>query len=146
MEAKHEEAAAEPAMGRPNGQQLADISRTMVQLQKEFFGKGPTKARPSWAGDDALVCLMGGGFTPVEQTLYDAGRGDAVQAMRHAFQLAMKDRLKIEIERIVEREVVGFMSAMHQDPDVSVELFLLAPLPDDPDSPVRTSTSPSVDP
>jgi len=135
-------------MGRPNGQQLADISRTMVQLQKEFFGKGPTKARTSWAGDDALVCLMGGGFTPVEQTLYEAGRGEAVQAMRHAFQLAMKHRLKLEIEKIIAREVVGFMSATHQDPDVSCEIFLLAPRPDDADSPMRAEdvTSPSVDP
>src|ERR671933_2093489 len=133
--------------GRPDGRQLAEISTTMVRLQKEFFGKGPTKARTSWAGADALICLMGGGFTPVEQTLYEAGREDAVQAMRQAFQMAMKRRLTTAIENIVERKVVGFMSTSHQDPDVSCEIFLLEPLPDDGDSPLHAENqrSPGVE-
>jgi uncharacterized protein YbcI len=138
-----EQLAPEPGPGRPDGQQLAHISNTMVQLQKHFFGKGPTKARTSWAGDDALICIMGGGFTPVEQTLYEAGREEAVQSMRHAFQMAMEDRLRVEIEKIVERKVVAFMSAAHQNPDVSCEIFLLEPRPDDQDSPVRAENQES---
>jgi len=126
----------EPGRRRPDGPQLAEISNTMVQLQKQFFGKGPTKARTSWAGDDALICIMGGGFTPVEQTLYESGRAEAVQQMRHAFQMAMEERMSDEIEKIIERKVVAFMSAAHQNPDVSCEIFLLEPRPDDQDSPV----------
>jgi uncharacterized protein YbcI len=137
MGAHHGERTVEPGSGRPDGRRLNEVSTTMVGLQKEFFGKGPTKARTSWAGDDALVCLMGGGFTPVERTLYDAGREETVLAMRYAFQLAMEDRLRTEVERIVERKVIGFMSAAHQDPDIACEIFLLEPLPDDPDSPLR---------
>jgi uncharacterized protein YbcI len=137
MEAHARQAAPEAGSGRQDGRRLSEISTTMVQLQKEFFGKGPTKARTSWAGDDALVCIMGGGFTPVEQTLYEAGREDAVQVMRHAFQMAMQDRLRAAIEKIIERRVIGFMSATHQNPDVSCEIFLLEPLPEDVESPLN---------
>jgi len=143
-----DEQMPDQAHGRPDGRQLAEISTTIVQLQKEFFGKGPTKARTNWAGDDALVCILGGGFTPVEQTLFEAGREEAVQAMRHAFQMAMKNRLTAAIEKIVERKVVGFMSAAHQDPDVACEVFLLEPRPDDNNSPLRAENqrSPSLEP
>ena len=143
MERQPQDDARESSGGRPNGHQLQDISNTIVQLQKRFFGKGPTKARTSWAGDDALICILGGGFTPVEQTLFEAGRAETVQEMRHAFQLAMEDRLREEIERIVGRRVVAFMSAAHQDPDVACEIFLLEPKPDDHDSPVSAENAES---
>ena len=143
MEGGSQEQTPEAGRRRPDGQQLQDISNTIVQLQKRFFGKGPTKARTSWAGDDALICILGGGFTPVEQTLLEAGRAETVQEMRHAFQLAMEDRLREEIERIVGRRVVAFMSAAHQDPDVACEIFLLEPKPEDRDSPVRAENEKS---
>jgi uncharacterized protein YbcI len=143
MEGGSQEQTPEAGRRRPDGQQLQDISNTIVQLQKRFFGKGPTKARTSWAGDDALICILGGGFTPVEQTLFEAGRAETVQEMRHAFQLAMEDRLREEIERIVGRRVVAFMSAAHQDPDVACEIFLLEPKPEDRDSPVRAENEKS---
>src|SRR3712207_413693 len=94
MDEETREKALDAGYGRANGRQLADISNTLVQLQKEFFGKGPTKARTSWAGDDALISILGGGFTPVEQTLFEAGRAQTVQEMRHAWQLAMEDRMR----------------------------------------------------
>jgi hypothetical protein len=37
----------------------------------------------------------------------------------------MEERFSSMIERLTERRVTAFMSASHQDPDVSVELFLL---------------------
>lgn len=131
-----EEIERAPANERPGGRELAEISKTMVQLQKQFFGKGPIKARTSWAGDDALICLMGGGFTPVEQTLYESGRQETVMSMRKAFQDAMESRMREEIERLVGRKVVAFMSAAHQDPDLSAEIFVLEPRGEDGDSPV----------
>ena len=137
------EERVEAGRERANGEQLAEISNTIVRLQKQFFGKGPTKARTSWAGDDALICILGGGFTPVEQTLYEAGRAETVQQMRHAFQMAMEERLSDVIEKIIKRKVVAFMSTAHQDPDVSCEIFLLEPKSDDADSPVRAENAQS---
>src|SRR5215203_4246295 len=34
----------------------AEISREMVRLYKEQFGRGPTKARTAFAGADCLIC------------------------------------------------------------------------------------------
>ena len=127
----------------PAGSELSEISKAIVQLQKQFFGKGPMKARTSWAGDDALICLLGGGFTPVEQTLYESGRQEAVMSMRKAFQDAMESRMREEIERLIGRKVVAFMSAAHQDPDLSAEIFVLEPRDQDGESPVRAENQQS---
>ena len=53
------------------------ISEGMVALLKEFYGIGPTQAK-TYLHDDLVVCLLRGGFTRVEQTLLDGGRGHAV--------------------------------------------------------------------
>ena len=36
----------------------ASVSREMVGLYKEQFGRGPTKARTHYAGRDCLVCTL----------------------------------------------------------------------------------------
>lgn len=134
------EPAAHPSR---DGRTLDQLTREMVLLIKQFYGKGPTKARTDWVGEDALVCLMGGGFTAAEQTLYEAGRADVVQDVRHAFQLAMEDRLRAMVQRVTHRKVIAFMSTQHQSPDLIVEMFVLEPLDGDPDSPVRAADAPS---
>ena len=37
---------------------LAEISREMVKLYKELFGRGPTKVRTYWTGPDALTVIL----------------------------------------------------------------------------------------
>ena len=58
---------------------LATISRRIVQLHKQYYGKGPTKAKTYYHGD-LVVVLMRGGFTPVEETLLQSGRGESVNS------------------------------------------------------------------
>jgi uncharacterized protein YbcI len=36
----------------------AEISREMVRLYKDQFGRGPTKARTEFAGPDIVVCTL----------------------------------------------------------------------------------------
>ena len=48
-------------------------------LHKEFYGKGPTKAR-TYLQDDVVLVLLRGGYTRVEETLMRDGRMDAVTA------------------------------------------------------------------
>ena len=52
---------------RQQSSALANISRRIVQLHKEFYGKGPTKAK-TYYSDDLVVVLMRGGYTKVEDT------------------------------------------------------------------------------
>jgi uncharacterized protein YbcI len=64
-------------------------------------------------------------YTPVERTLIDAGRFAAVQETRSAFQATMRDRFVGAVEELMGRKVVGFLSQVHVDPDLSVETFIL---------------------
>ena len=74
----------------------------------------------------ALVCLLRGGFSRVEQTLWEAGRGASVIQQRTDFQDLMRERFNAVIEGAPGRQVVGFMSGNQQNPDIMCEVFILA--------------------
>jgi hypothetical protein len=57
-----------------HGDVLTAISDWMVALLKEFYGRGPTRTK-SYYEDDLVVCVLRVGFSRVEQTLLDRGRG-----------------------------------------------------------------------
>ena len=103
-----------------------EISREMVQMQKEFGGKGPTECK-TFIHRDLVIVLFGGGYTAAEQTLYEAGRFIDVREMRIAFQDTMELRFSGKIEELTGRTVVAFMSANHQGPDLALEAFVLEP-------------------
>ncbi|HEX8648437.1 MAG TPA: DUF2294 domain-containing protein [Thermoleophilaceae bacterium] len=105
---------------------LANVSRRLVQLHKEYYGKGPTKAK-TYLHDDLVVVILRGGFTRVEETLLREGRGDAVIEQRMEFQEVMRERFTEVIQEELGREVVAFMSGSHQDPDLIAEVFVLDP-------------------
>ena len=42
----------------------ADVSRAMVRLYKEQFGRGPVKAKTRFADPDTLLCTLEGSLTP----------------------------------------------------------------------------------
>jgi uncharacterized protein YbcI len=115
-----------PAYGTAShGDILTAISDGLVGLLKEFYGRGPTEAK-SYYQDDLVVCVLRGGFSRVEQTLLDEGRGEAVIQQRMEFQDVMRSRFEEVIERSTGRKVIGFMSGNQQDPDLMCEVFILA--------------------
>jgi hypothetical protein len=65
------------------------------------------------------------GFTAAEQTMFESGGWHDVREGRQAWQDTMELRFVATVEQITQRTVTAFMSASHQNPDVSVELFLL---------------------
>jgi uncharacterized protein YbcI len=69
--------------------------------------------------------LMRGGFTRVEETLLQEGRGDSVARQRADFQGVMFDRFVEVIEEETGRKVVAMMSNSHQHPDLLAETFVL---------------------
>ena len=108
-----------------HGDILTAISDGIVGLLNEFYGRGPTEAK-SYYQDDLVVCVLRGGFSRVEQTLLDEGRGEAVIQQRMEFQDVMRSRFEEVIERSTGRKVIGFMSGNQQDPDLMCEVFILA--------------------
>ena len=120
--AGHEDHPAAPGSGATR----TAISEGMVALLKDYYGRGPTQAK-TYYQDDLVVCLLRGGFTRVEQTLLDGGRGHAVIAQRVEFQEVMRDRFVAVIEHATGRPVIGFMSGNQQNPDMICEVFVLSP-------------------
>jgi uncharacterized protein YbcI len=111
---------------RVHGDVLTAISDGLVALLKEFYGRGPTQAK-SYYDDDLVVCVLRGGFSRVEQTLLEGGRGAIVVQQRVEFQELMRDRFEAVIQEATGRRVIGFMSGNQQDPDMMCEVFILAP-------------------
>jgi len=105
---------------------LTAISDGMVALLEEFYGRGPTRAK-TYIEDDLVVCLLRGGFSRVEQTLLEGGRGSSVIQQRMEFQDLMRERFEGVIEDATGRRVIGFMSGNQQDRDIMCEVFILAP-------------------
>ena len=111
---------------RMHGDMLTAISDGMVGLLKEFYGRGPTRTKTYFV-DDLVVCLLRGGFSRVEQTLLEGGRGSSVIQQRMEFQELMRERFTAVIEQATGRQVIGFMSGNQQHPDMMCEVFILAP-------------------
>jgi uncharacterized protein YbcI len=112
--------------GPASGEKLAQISTGLVQLHSRYYGKGPTKAKTHMV-NDTVISILRGGFTTVERTLIDQGNVDAVYAMRRSFQMAMEEQFTNVVEEATGRKVIAYMSQIHEDPDLAVEIFVLEP-------------------
>jgi uncharacterized protein YbcI len=110
---------------RSLGEMRATISRGMVRLQAEYYGKGPTKAK-TYIVDDLVVVVLEETFTRAEKTLAERGEREAIQHIRRRFQQQMADDFTSLVEQATGRKVRVFLSETDIDSDVSVETFLLA--------------------
>ena len=106
------------------GRMAAAISNAIVGLHREYYGRGASRTR-TVMGADYIICFLEDIYTPVERTLIDAGRFAAVQETRSAFQDTMREKFSAAVEELSGRKVIGFLSQVHVDPDISVETFIL---------------------
>lgn len=107
----------------------AEISREMVRLYKELFGRGPTKAKTDFAGPDVVLCTLEQSLTQAESALAEMGEHQRLRDTRLYFQYATEERFQEVIERILGRKVRAFVSGTDTIKDVSAELFYLEPAP-----------------
>ena len=107
--------------------ELTEVSRAMVRLYKEQFGRGPVRARSTWAGRDMIVCVLEETLTPAELNLRDMGEHQRLRDMRLFFQWASVSEFIEPVEKITGRTVRSFTSAIDTQEDVSVETFLFYP-------------------
>jgi uncharacterized protein YbcI len=114
--------------GHSSGELAAAISNTVVRALARTTGRGPTKAKTT-IGENGVFVVLQDSLTIGEQTLTDAGEGQAVLDLRRRWQRVMEADVSREIEELMDRKVVGFMSDNHIDPDLAVEVFVLEPLP-----------------
>ena len=105
----------------------AEISREMVRLYKEQFGRGPTKAKTCFADADTIVCTLEDSLTPAERNMVHLGEQQRLRDVRMFFQHASEGNFLEAIERLTGRKVRAFVSGLDADKDVSAEIFYLEP-------------------
>jgi uncharacterized protein YbcI len=120
-------AVASEQVADPHSSTLAEISRRMVRLYKEQFGRGPTKARTSFAGPDTVICTLKDTFTPAERRLAEMGEHQRLRDTRLYFQHATEKQFADVIEGALDRKVRAFVSGVDTRMDVSAEVFYLEP-------------------
>ena len=100
----------------------------MVRLYKENFGRGPTKARAHWAGDNTLLVTLENTLVHAEQNLVKMGEHQRLRDTRMFFQYATVREFCEPVEQITGRKVRAFISGRDTEVDgFSVELFHLHP-------------------
>ena len=110
----------------PGGSKAAAISNHIVRTMSEYTGRGPTKAR-THISEDLVAVVLRDTLTKGERSLVSDDRSELVLSMRKAFQTTMGRDLVAGVEEILQRTVIAFLSDNHIDPDVAVEVFVLAP-------------------
>jgi uncharacterized protein YbcI len=111
----------------PQTSVLAEISREMVHLYKNQFGRGPTKARTSFAGPDTVLCTLEDSLTPAERRLVEMNEHQRLRDVRLFFQHATETEFFAIIETALNRKVRAFVSGIDTRSDVSAEVFYLEP-------------------
>lgn len=106
---------------------LSEISREMVHLYKEQFGRGPVKSKTRFADADCIVCTLEQSLTPAEKSLVALGEQQRLRDVRMFFQYATEARFLEVIERLTGRRVVAFVSGIDTVHDVASEVFYLEP-------------------
>jgi uncharacterized protein YbcI len=114
-------------------QQFGDVSQgvtlsnAVVQLLREYTGRGPTQARTLFH-DDMISVVVRDALTKGKRRLVSDGLADMVLGTRKAYQNTMRRDLVGAVERVTGRKVAAFLSANHIDPDIGVEVFVLEPV------------------
>ena len=112
----------------PDGSVLLAISNEMVRLYKQQFGRGPTKARSSWAGPDTLVVVLEETLTPAERNLVRLGEHQRLRELRLFFQYATVREFCEPVEQHTGRKVRAFLSAVDTEVEgLATEVFVLHP-------------------
>lgn len=107
--------------------QAAELARLVVQSMLEYSGRGPTQAS-TVIGKNSIHVVLGDTLTKSERTLAEAGYESEVLASRKRLQDVLRPHLVVEVERIVGRRVIAFLSDNHIAPDMAVESFVLEPV------------------
>jgi len=115
------------------GSDLAALSRAMVALHKEQFGKGPTSSHSHFAGRNTLVCVLEGALLAAEKKMVELGDSARVRETRVAFQAATEAEFVNAVEQIFYRKVCAFSSAVDPRADVVYEVFSLEPAENEED-------------
>jgi len=120
--------AREVPAGESQRNVTQEVSKEMVRLYKDYFGRGPTKVRTDWASADTLIATLEDTLTPAEQNMVRMGEHHRLRDTRMFFQHATIREFCEPVERATGRKVRSFVSGMDTEvAGLSVEVFVLHP-------------------
>jgi uncharacterized protein YbcI len=108
----------------PGGGMRGEISRAMVSIMKQYYGKGPTNAR-TFVNERYVFCVMEGGLTRSDETLVAAGEEAVVREYRLSFEAVITPVITRAVADITGRAVVGYHSQVIVEPPHVIEIFIL---------------------
>ena len=114
----------EPALGAGTGEELAAVTTGIVGLFREYYGRGPERAKTYMLDDRYVVCVLRDTMTTVERTLGPTDP-ELVREVRLTFQEAMADSFIGVVEQAIGRRVLTYHSQLTLEPDMGFEFFLL---------------------
>lgn len=116
---------------------LLEVSNAMVGLYKDAFGRGPTKARAQFAGNDTLLVTLESSLTVAERNLVAMGEHQRLREARLFLSHALEDQFREIVEQALGRKTLAFVSGIDTARDVTIKLFTLEPSdePSDPSAP-----------
>jgi uncharacterized protein YbcI len=107
---------------------LGHVSRAMVHVFKQQFGRGPTSARAYWMGEDGITVVLENTLSPAERNLVEMGEHQRLRDMRLFFQYSSMPEILGPVEEATGRKVRAFSSGTDAKVEgLSVETFLLHP-------------------
>ena len=109
-----------------DGQLATAIASMVVQVLRQYTGRGPTKSR-TYLNDELISVVLQGTLSRAERVLVADGKTDLVLSNRRAFESIMRPDLIAGIEELTGRTVIAFLSDNSIEPDVKVKSFVLAP-------------------
>ena len=117
---------ASPDVALTRGHTAQAINHAVVRVVRDYTGRGPTQAHTTIT-DDVIIVVLRDTLLKAERRLVDDGQSQAVRDMRRRFQSAMQRELVAAVTEHSGRTVEAFLSDNVVDPDVAVEVFVLAP-------------------
>ena len=111
---------------RSEGEQAAEVTRAIVRLFADNYGRGPIKAK-TFLMDDYVLTVLHDTLTTAERTLVDAGREERVRDFRLAFQKVMEQEFTSAVAEIIGRKVISYQSQIAFNPEICWEFFWLEP-------------------
>jgi uncharacterized protein YbcI len=107
-------------------EQASAITTAIVSLFREYYGRGPIKAK-TFILDDYVLTVLHETLTTAERTLVDDGKETQVREFRLAFQKTMTEQFEGRVAEITGRKVLTYQSQIAFNPEVCFEFFWLEP-------------------
>jgi uncharacterized protein YbcI len=100
------------------------LANAMVGMKKQYYGKGPSRAR-TYLFDEYVFVAMEGGLTRSEETLLADGKADLIRSYRLAFQETVAQTTTRVVEELTGRRVLTYHSQIMFEPTRVFEIFVL---------------------